>query len=748
MDHIPADVARIALDKSEGTSFERFVNVFYAALAGVDFVPLGGHKDGGADARDGTIYQDSRRVTTFYQSSVEVDTDGKIRRTVARLREFGRDVKNLVYFTSQTVKYSDKVERELSEELDVHVAIRDGNYIVAHVNDGPSTRGAFDEHLRHYTDFLKSVGASSLVPVSKHVKSPAVYVFLAQEIERRDGNESLVNSVTDALALWALEGTDPNNLLTAAEVLAKVSSEIPSVNSLVGPRLAGRLDAMSKKNYPGGRAVKFHEKRGYCLPYEVRRRIEEENLADEALRLEVRASLDDRLRVNHASGLGEVGLKAAVDAALRALQIAFEHEGLEFAAFLQADDQVEYTTITDSLNIALSEADLGVKRRVLVGDAAFSLLRGVLYDSRPVERRYLQKLAKTYALLFTLKTEPRLLEFFQEMAGDFNLFVGADQLVRALSEHYLAPADQMTRNTLLMASKQGAKLVLSETVLDELVSHFRVCDSEYRNHVAQVEDHLTLEMARSAPHIMLRAYLYARLNKALGRRRPVSWVAFVNQFCSYSDLRKPSAYGEIRQYLQHTFGLRFESKEGLESLVDEGDLETLAAKLTVGKSEKLARNDALMALAIYGKRKQLGETSKATEFGYSTWWLTGETLILRYSREFVQENGGARYIMRPDYLLNFLTLAPSAAEARRAFSSVFPSLLGIKLARRMSQQTFDKIMGSVAEAESLDEARRAVVIGKAVDQLKSDFNRQLSGPALYGRAASIDIVADRTGLAG
>jgi hypothetical protein len=134
-DRVADDVIRIALDKAEGIPFERFANAFYGSLVGVSFVPLGGLRDGGANARDGTIFEDGSRVQTFYQASVEEDAEGKIRRTVRRLRDFGRAPRNLIYLTSRTVKYSDRVERALSDELDVTVTIRDGNYIALHVNE-------------------------------------------------------------------------------------------------------------------------------------------------------------------------------------------------------------------------------------------------------------------------------------------------------------------------------------------------------------------------------------------------------------------------------------------------------------------------------------------------------------------------------------------------------------------------------------------------------------------------------------
>lgn len=739
------DVISIALDHAQGFPFEHFIRDFYAAVAGVTFAPLGGVKDGGADARDVGLYADGRRAHTFYQASVEEDVEAKIRKTVARLREFGRTPRNLTYFTNRTVKYTDRVEQALTDELDVTIAIRDANYIAAHINTDHRTKLAFDAHLRHYTDYLKNVGASRLIESSRHVQSPAVYVFLANEVERRSGDESLVDAVTDALALWALEGTDPDMgiLRTEAEVLDKIVQELPSVRTLVAPRLRRRLQVMAGKAYEGGRAVRWHRKDdAYCLPFETRDRIEDENVEDEALRLRVLDSLDGRLRPAPPDGLGDVGVRQAAEAALRALQIAFEREGLEFAAFLQNGGTGEYPTIFDALTVALDEAGHHGQRRLLLQAGAFAILRGVLYSSQPDEREYLHRLCRTYALLFTLSTEPRLIEFFQDMTGDFRLYVGADQIVRSLSEHYLEPADQMTRNTLLMTRRQGARLILTGPALEEIVNHFRGADVEYKNHIDALEHRLTFEMAREAPQIMLRAYLYARLNTSLGSRRPKNWEGFVQQFVSYGTLHKQQAFEDMRGYLQHSFGFEFESTQDLQGIVSAEEVTALAEQLSpVKKDPRLAYNDALIALAVYGRRRQRGETSRVTEFGWGTWWLTGETAILKLTKEIVAGHG-ARYIMRPEFLLNYLTLAPSAHEARRDFADIFPSLLGIQLSKRMTPSAFAEFMDRVREAEQLDEARRVVEMAKLSNHLKSDFRRQYTRAS--GRsAAAADVVAAR-----
>ncbi|PUB26903.1 hypothetical protein C8K30_105130 [Promicromonospora sp. AC04] len=724
---IHADLVRVALERVEGAPFERFSNSFYASLVGATFIPLGGVKDGGADARDGTIYEDGSQVEHYFQASIEKDYSSKIRRTVARLRDFGRSPSSLTFVTPHIVRYSDREERRLAAELGVTVAIRDGSYVTSHINDDVATRAAFRHHLEHYTDFLKSIGASRRIPSTQHVKSPAVYVYLAQEVERRRGNESLVDSVTDALALWALEGTDPDKgiVRTAEEVMEKIVGTVPSVQSIVAPRIVRRLQHMGKKDYPLGRAVKWYRKAGtFCLPWETRQKIEDENAADETLRLRVLESLEMR-----AKGDDDVCVDSELAArvALRAIQNIFEREGLEFSRYLQEGAGSQYPTVVDSLSFALEDTKVTHSKRENVGDGAFRALRGVFYDSVADEREYLRKLSQTYALLFTLNTEPRLVKFFQEMASDLRLYVGADQLLLALSEKFLPEADRATNNMLTIASELGAKLILTEPALEEVVSHLRACDFEHRNHINGHEESMGFELVREVPHLILRSYLYAKFTGDPESLRPKNWPEYLNHFCTPETLHGVVGMNDIRRYLQNSFGLDYESTDDLETLVDPDAVLDLTSKLAEHKkTERLAHNDALIALAVYGRRRRRRESSGTSEFGWSTWWLTSETRILQYTRDVVRDRG-ARYMMRPDFLLNYVALSPKTQAIRDSMAGLFPSLLGVQLGRRISSDDFHGLMGRVKEAERLEPARRSVEIAKLSDTLKSDFRRSYAG---------------------
>lgn len=635
------DLIDIALERIQGNDFEHFALQYFPALLGVEFAPLGGIHDGGADAFGGDrIYERAGRATLFFQASVQADVRAKLRSTCARLTEFGREVTSVTLLTSRVVPTIDVVEDTLSEELGVTVRIRDGAYVRSHANDTAATIAAYEKYLLPETEFLRGIGTASVLGPSQLVTDPTVFVFLRQEVDKLDGNLSLVDSITDALVLWALEGTDPDAgiLITRDEVLAKIDGTLPSASAMINERIDERLHALSSKNYPGGRQIRWHrrEKR-YVLPFETRQRLAGDNASDEALRLRVIQSFARR-----ANGLypddEESDTQRIAEVSLRSLQVAFEQEGLEFAHFVSHDD-VAVPQMRDAVRQAVQERGVTGAESVELAAACLAVARECFYRGTVDERDYLGRLARTYTLLFTLRNEPRLVEYFSRMGADFYLYVGSDMLVQALSERYLPVENQHARNTLQMAADSGATLVLTEPVVEEVLGNLRASDHEFRNHIEGVEHRMTRDMMREVPKILLRAYLYNRDEED----GPTNWPSFVEQFCSHSGLHQHKAETDLQRYLQASFRMEYQGRDGLSALVDEELVSQLTRKLMEVKANfELANNDALLAAAVYGHRGSRNEVGEASEFGFRTWWLTNETSILRHTKALEAQHGGAR----------------------------------------------------------------------------------------------------------
>jgi len=153
-------------------------------------------------------------------------------------------------------------------------------------------------------------------------------------------------------------------------------------------------------------------------------------------------------------------------------------------------------------------------------------------------------------------------------------------------------------------------------------------------------------------------------------------------------------------------------------------LEALSAKLEDARSRKnLATNDALMALAVYAIRDLRKETAEVSEFGYQTWWLTNESMMLRFTHELEESHGESRYMMRPDFLLNYLSL-PLPQRKRAEPLQTFPTLLSIRLQDGMDEEDFQGMMKKVQGWSDWESGRKAAAVGKLSESWKSDFRKQ------------------------
>ena len=728
-------LVEIALEHTSGTEFERFFHAFYPAIAGIDFVPLGGVHDGGADAflAEAIYIRGNNRPDTFYQASIEQNYRSKIRHTMRRLLEFGRTPRILHYLSSQEIRNIDKQEEELTNELDAIVQIRDRKWITANINHSPQTVAAFNTHLRHKLTFLNEIGGNTLIADSGNIPTRTMCVFLGQEIDRRRGQFHLLEAVTDSLILWALEDTDPDQgkLMGRPEITQKIEEALPSAKHFIRNTFDDRIKILASKGNATGREVNWYKKKDeFCLPYKTRQIVRQENTEDEFLKLRVMNVYKDRAeQAQHPEDTFPPEKIAPL--VHRSLELTFEKEGLDLAQFLTSgNNENQKFTISDHVDDSLVQAKIPTASRPRVKEIALGILQQAFYNSTEEERLYYGKLSRTYTLLFTLRNEPRIVEYFKGMSSNFVLFVGSDIIIRALSERYLSRQDQMTINMLRILREAGSTLVLTQSVVEEIQAHLAASDAEFRSDFLAVEPYVDKTIARHASKILIRAYFYAKLD-TLRDESPSGWTSYIGQICTYKDLQKKNkSRRQVGHYLIEKFGFEYLDMKELTKLASQREVDELAEKLSqIKTSQILAENDARHILAVYGKRKKLHEEHRANPYGYRTWWLTHETRVTHFTTELVQRQG-SRYIMRPEFILNFIALSPTTAEIRRSYDTVFPTLLGVRLSNRMRDDVFHDVMGRARDLRKVDDARARVLMSDMSNNLKGDnykeYEAQLS----------------------
>ena len=110
------------------------------------------------------------------------------------------------------------------------------------------------------------------------------------------------------------------------------------------------------------------------------------------------------------------------------------------------------------------------------------------------------------------------------------------------------------------------------------------------------------------------------------------------------------------------------------------------------------------------------------EYGFNSWWLTQETKIQKHTAELVRAHG-ARYIMRPEFLLNYFALAPKKADIISSFKSIFPSAIGLQMGHRMREEAYHSVLNKVGEWKDYEPNRIKVLVGGLSNKLKADHKK-------------------------
>ena len=714
------ELIRIALDRTSGKDFEDFAKRFLTIILGAQFIPLGGQHDGGADGFiEENLFAYPSQTSKFIQISVQQDYRQKIRRTVKRLQEFGREPSQLIYVTNQIITAIDRVEEDLETELGVVIRIRDGQYIMTNLPTDRNLIAAYNDHLHHYTEFLRGVGRGTILTRSTHVTDPHVYTYLVSVLERETSGSSFIDGVVDAMILFALEGTDPDKgiMMSENEIRSTIVAKLPASEAILTGRLRLRLEAISAK---GNRRIRWHQREDkWVLPYEERKDLVQASLEDATLYLRVRQELSEQFcSIDPTSDLSPTKL---AELTLQTIQLAFEEDGLRFSRFLN-DQDPEYSApfVSDALRSVLDDHNLKGDLRSQTADIMNRALHSLFYASTHLQRTLLKRISHAYSIIFSLKGEPRVLKYFEESLSQTWLYVGADVLITALSERYLQPEDQHTRNLLKSASVTGATLILTEPVLEEILNHIKNIDLEYRDFVESAGIIDSHEIASQASKILIQAFLYAQ--GLDNHQKPGSWEGFVNQFCNYNDLhnsqRTQAALTQLKRYLISEFGLRFESWDQIQKICDEGRHRLLYNSIeSLKHNEFLAINDAYMYQLVTHRRSTRPVEHEMSEYGYQTWWLSsGEGAAVRAMSKIDQSTN--RILMRPSFLKKYIQLAPNTSSARHHLGEFLPSVLGIRLARQIEEGDFKKLIATMKEAEALEEGRRASKMADCMDRLR------------------------------
>jgi hypothetical protein len=737
---VPTSLVDYLFEKLGGTGFEELAKRLFALEYGEQFIPLGGIHDGGADGLVTGIYE-TQEQSTYCQFTVTPGSGAweKISDTITALKKNGREVRTLIYALSSDLPKQDILAKRVNSELGVLVLFRDRTRIKQAI---ATNQPVADDFRAFFANELRDL--VSQVPqlrggVTEWAKDPTIYSFLQYELQDRFGREELLNRIADSLVYWSLRDTDPDKEIfrTVPEIHAAIESIFPNARSLISARVPSRLKELVAK-FKGEQRIRRYIADGkYCLPHNLRQELAEQNATEVRSQDAFVASLNSRVAAEIGSSVEASLMASATEIAFQTVHAFFVEQGLALAAFLErriADLGPKDLVVENLVERVVVDRKLKATPESLL--AVMSSLRGVFYEPTDEERTYLLTLSKTSLLFGTINTSPRVLEYLNQMVGTFRLIVGTDLIIKALSERYLAAENQTVTNLLHLVAKAGGQLLLTDPVVHEVFTHVHAADQEFHHHYEAREQYLSGSEVSVCDRILIRAYFHVKRRPG----GPKSWGDFLHQFVDPSELRKKSSAGEddIRGFLMQRFSMQWLSTEDLENGIDLDARDRIAESLDAARAQashesaarekhfELSINDATLAMAVYKHRSRGNESATYDGFGLRTWWLTKETQVLSHTVDLVRGNRDVPYIMRPEFILNFVLLAPKAGEARAAMRNLLPSSSGLQLGKHVDKPTMQKLLAAVDEWKDMPPERVATKLKQSVDQLKRDrFKRYL-----------------------
>ena len=702
-----------ALSKIEdGFLFETFANSFLNAVLGHSFIPVGTTKDKGIDGFQ-HIFCRKDRTKSIYQISTELDCEGKIQKTINKLKENNIVFDRLYYVTNRKINNKDVISENLSDDNDITVTIFDILWFKSNANHSEATIKSYnifvDSHLHEFIKPGKTVVVGNLNTDSR------IYVYLREQVEGKISERKLDKSLADALILFALEGTDPDKeiIKTKDEIKLEIKKYIKFDSSLLSNLIDERLIKLSTKP----RKIKYHTKLdGYCLPYETRLEIRDRDINEIGLLETFLAQTELQLKINLKENHVNVkDLASLIEGTIRDI---YYQQGLEFANFIVNGDSknVVEKDLADIIGTTVDKSPVVLKNKEKVKSALLMTIRDIVYNGTIEQKQYLKCLSNTYMMMFMLQWDPKLSLFFESMASKLNIYVCTSILIPALSELYLDDPNKRHWNLLESANKAGISLFINETILHELVSHFKMINNKYQslyrfNETLLLDDELeTLYI----DEIMIRAYFYAKRENRIS-----SFDDFLNNFI---DPSLKTAKDDFISYLDEVFGIKYIPDSNLDIKIDETEYNLLSETLRETKShDEKADNDAKLILAIYKLREKYNETAKSSIFGYKTWWLSKDTTTYRaVIKAFGEEKYPISCYIRPDFIYNYITLTPNKEEVDETYNKLFPSLLGVNISYHLPHDIAELVQKRLKEHSDKPPMRLKAIIRQLGEKLKSD----------------------------
>lgn len=731
------NILAVALDRThigdKGFEFEQFCQNLGRCQYGKDFFATSPFKDGGIDgfiirnSNDELVITKKNNSSFIFQFGTTSDFESKIRSTILDLRKNNITIQKLSYFTPHRISNIVAKVNALEEELEIALTITDQSQLCTMAANGECTK--------IFETFITSILGCLEISDSKNITYdyPVLYLNTWFKTQNNGKEQKIIQNMADSLIIWALRDTDPTNktFLTEQKIYETIEKSFPTAKQFIKGIFQSRLDFLQKqRTYFGRQSIQKHPINNFCLPLETRNKYREEEANSEQILILVKNSFLQRLLSNNQveSNRGQL----IAEFMLYVIKNLFETKGIRFVEAITntRDNDIAYDELylldcAKNANNELLEFNFLQKEQQL----AIATLREVFVQPTEYELEYLNRASHLYIMHYIMHNDIGIANYFTNKVEHLHFIVHSDILIRALSEEFLPFSGQHYRNMLHYLKEAGAKLIITEEALVEILMNLRIGSFEYMNNIKLFEDHFCFETIKYLPVLITRSYLFSKLDKKVN-----SWQEFINRFCTYNTLlnNEIKAKEELLIYFIDKYKLEFLKTSDIKKDIDLKLADQLSEIITPYKKKvELARHVAKINIYIDTIRHRNKEISE-NPFGYKTYWLTHEKTVFNIAKDFFKEHGlNQRLIMRPEYIMQQIMFMPDKNQISTTYSSTFPTALGIQISQQLDPNIFHALMNKLQEINKQDPSRTKAMLHESIQVAAEETVTQVASLEWY-----------------
>ncbi|MBI4998887.1 MAG: hypothetical protein HZC22_18700 [Rhodocyclales bacterium] len=705
----------LALERIQPSDWNRFERLASAFLAG-DFDDIRTvASPGGDEGRDAELFSPSMEPNVLIQYSVTEGWRAKVNKTVNRLEKTFPNALLLIYVTNQVIgAEADDLKQQIRRK-GLSLDVRDRHWFIERVAGSAQRQQAAEELATVVVDpYLSKAGVGP--HVQSELSSPeaiAAATLLGLQWQDDVREKGLTKLAFEALVRAVLINTNADHRLPRGLVHSKVRELLPGhspaqVDAFVDSALT-RLEKHTVKRWQQQDEFHLaHEEAQRLNDYRVDAALAESNLAstiqDICVSQAATVNLDETSQTRF-----QTAVRAALDAVL------FDRSQ-SFAMAVHTGKLIELadTDFAHILPAIITKSKLPKIQNVDWLRFIRNSIRQVLTSETTAVQTYLRSLSDTYTLLAFLKQTPDVQAAVEKMFSGGKLWLDASVVLPLLADTLADSDDERGRfSRMIEASRDsGLSIFVTPGVIEEVERHMNRALTCARCTNGKWEGSVPYLLERYVASGRSTASFSLWLENFRGDARPLQDIADylrdelgINERSLESEAAKAPI--ELRHALQQIWHERYQRRK-----------ERYAAQIDEQAITRLVSHD----IECYCGVVQLRTQDKATQFGYSAWWLTVDRQAFHLKerlRPLMTDTPPDSPVMSADFLVNYLAFGPTRRRVTKLKESHLPLLMVLSSTKHLTPEIMMEAERIRAELKDMPERVIRRQVRDHLDRAKS-----------------------------